>query len=99
MNKKSKDVFETVKQKVLKRQNNLSISGVWLGNGVNYHHIKPRSHGGLGIEENIVALTPLEHRELHDHQSITVNGKKYYTYDEFQTLIRNHMRRNYKNWG
>ena len=97
--KKAKDISVETKTKVLERQNFTSPSGVSLyGKEVEFHHVVPRSASGVGYEWNIVALTKQEHRELTDHQDITVNGKPYYTYKEFDTLCKNELKLNYYNW-
>lgn len=95
---KAKEISQETKQKVLERQNGLSISGVWLGRGVEFHHILHRSSQGCGEEFNIVGITPEEHRAYHDHQPIKVNGKVYYTWEEFDTLMKNHLKLRYNNW-
>lgn len=97
---KAKEISEATKKAVLERQNNRSISGVYLiGKPVEYHHVIYRSQGGIGVEWNVVAITSEEHRALHDGQSIKVNGKEYYTCEEFKTLIKNHLKLFYACWS
>lgn len=94
---KAKEISEETKQKVWDRQHGRSISGVAL-TSVEFHHVIPRPSSGVGYEWNIVALTPEEHRWVHDHQPILVNGAKRYTWDEFQILMKNHLKLNYPRW-
>ena len=54
---------------------------------------------GVGYEFNIVALTPQEHRNLHDKKKIKVYGRDRYTWQEFETLCRNHLILHYDNWS
>lgn len=97
---KSKEISETTKKAVLERQGNRSISNAYLSEGsASFHHFVPRSASGIGYEWNIVALTFDEHRAVHDHQPIKVNGKVRYTWEEFQTLMRNHLILRYRNWS
>jgi 5-methylcytosine-specific restriction endonuclease McrA len=75
MSKRSKacDIPLKVRQAVYKRDGGLSvISG---RPGVPNAHYIPRSLGGLGIEQNIVTLTPSEHHEYD-------NGKRREKYRE-----------------
>lgn len=95
---KAKEISQTTKEKVLKRQNGRSISGAALLTQVEFHHVRPRSDSGVGYEWNIVALTPAEHRQLHDKVNIRVNGRDRYTWQEFETLCRNHLKIRYPNW-
>ncbi|MBR2653985.1 MAG: HNH endonuclease [Lachnospiraceae bacterium] len=97
---KAIEVTEETKKKVLERQDYKSISGAGLNvRTVNYHHVIPRSSSGVGYEWNIVALTGEEHREYHDHAPITINGRQYYSWEEFDTLIQNHLKIKYPNWS
>lgn len=97
---KQQVISDITKAKVMERQRNRSISGVYLTPGnVNFHHFKSVGSGGVGYEWNVVALTPLEHRQLHDGADITVNGRKRYTNAEFKTLIRNHFILRYDGWS
>lgn len=101
MNKRTKalDISDTERKLVIERQNGKSISGLSLQvYGCEIHHFVSRGCEGVGYEFNLVALTPEEHRAVHDHQPVKLNGRVRYTYQEFQTLIRNHLIRNYVNW-
>ena len=95
---KAKEITPRTKDLVLKRQGNKSITGVSLYHGVNFHHYVPRSGSGVGYEWNIVALTPEEHREFHDHAPIKVNGFKHYTWQQLETLMHNHLIKHYDGW-
>lgn len=66
---------------------------------VEFHHVIPRSASGVGYEFNIVAITKDEHRWYHDHCNIQVNGKDRYTYLEFDTLMKNHLKKMYEGWS
>ena len=97
---KAKEITQETKEKVLKRQDYKSISGISLsGKQVEFHHFVSRGCSGVGYEWNIVAILPDEHRRLHDGCSIQVNGKDRYTNQEFKTLIRNHLILNYIGWS
>lgn len=97
---KAKEISLKTKENVLKRQSNKSISGASLyNNNVDFHHVVFRSSSGVGYEWNIVALTSDEHRALHDKNIIEVNGRVRYTWQEFNTLIRNHLKIKYPNWS
>mgnify|MGYP002626330784 CR=1 FL=1 len=90
---KAKEISKETKEKVLTRQHHRSISGVALTPyNVEFHHVIPRSASGIGYEWNIVAITHDEHRCYHDHADIMVNGRKRYTYLEFEILMKNHKR-------
>lgn len=93
-------ISENTKKAVLERQNNLSIFGQWLGNGVEFHHVCTSGLGekGVGYEWNVVALNPQEHRAITDHKPIVINGRVRYSYEEAITLIKNHLKINYPNW-
>ena len=96
----AKEISEATKQMVLDRQHYRSISGVALtAYNVEFHHVVPRSSGGVGAEFNIVAITHEEHRLYHDHCNIPVNGRDRYTYKEFETLMKNHLKLNYDGWS
>ena len=72
---KAKEISYETKCKVLDRQGNRSISGVFLSQyNTEFHHVIPRSASGIGYEWNIVAITSEEHRWYHDHANIRVNG-------------------------
>lgn len=95
-----KEISLETKMDVMARQGNRSISGVYLPSieSADFHHVVSRGQGGVGLAFNIVALTPMEHRLLHDHNDIPVNGRKRYTWMEFTILIKNHMKLNYYDW-
>lgn len=93
----AKEISNEVKESVMARQHRRSISGVAL-TSVEFHHFVHRSSSGIGYEWNIIALTPEEHRAVHDRKPIKVNGKVRYTPDEFDTLMRNHLILNYDGW-
>ena len=96
----SKEISDKTKTAVLIRQGYRSVSKAFLTKeSASFHHFIARSSSGVGYEWNIVALTFDEHRAVHDHQPIKVNGKVYYTWDEFQTIMRNHLVLRYKNWS
>ena len=97
---KAKEISYETKCKVLDRQGNRSISGVMLSpNNVEFHHVVYRSDSGIGYEWNIVALTRDEHRWVHDHQPIMVNGRVRYSWDEFNILMKNHLKKMYEGWS
>lgn len=97
---KAKEISQETKIKVLERQHNRSISGVALTPyNAEFHHYIYRSNSGIGMEWNIVGLTRDEHRWVHDHQPILVNGNKRFTWDEFQILMRNHLILHYEGWS
>lgn len=97
--KQAVEISEKTRQKVLERQGKRSVSGAGLyPYATEYHHVIPRSSSGVGYEWNIVALTSEEHRCYHDRQPIKVNGRVRFTWEEFDTLIRNHLKIAYVNW-
>jgi len=97
---KAKEISFETKQRVLDRQGNRSISGLYLADwNTDFHHVIYRSAEGIGAEWNIVALTKEEHRWVHDHQPIQVNGKQRYSWDEFNILMKNHLKLNYDGWS
>ena len=98
--KEAKQITTDTRRAVLERQNYKSISGRYLTEeSASFHHFVERSASGLGYEWNIVALTFEEHRAIHDHQPIKWGKRVLYTYDQFITLIRNHLILNYENWS
>lgn len=98
--KEAKSITPETRKAVLERQGNKSISGRYLSDGTaSFHHYVERSSSGVGYEWNIVALTFDEHRAIHDHQDIKMGKRILYTYDQFQTLIRNHLIINYEGWS
>lgn len=68
-------------------------------NNVEFHHVIYRSDSGIGYEWNIVALTRDEHRWVHDHQPIMVNGRVRYSWDEFNIIMKNHLKKMYEGWS
>lgn len=97
---KAKEISAETKREVLERQGYRSISGVALtASNTEFHHYVFRSRGGVGHEWNIVAVAAEEHRAIHDHQPIKVNGRERYTWAEFQTLIHNHLCLRYNGWS
>lgn len=96
---KAIEVTEETKKRVLDRQKYLSISGASLTvRSVEYHHVVPRSKSGVGYEWNIVAITSEEHRLYHDHLPIKIYGRERYTWEEFDTLMKNHLKSRYPKW-
>lgn len=96
----AKTITLETRKSVLDRQNHRSISGRYLTEDTaSFHHYVERSSGGVGYEWNIVALTFEEHRAIHDHQPIKIGKRVLYTYDQFITLIRNHLIINYEGWS
>lgn len=96
----AKTITLETRKSVLDRQNHRSISGRYLTEDTaSFHHFVERSSGGVGYEWNIVALTFEEHRAIHDHQPIKIGKRVLYTYDQFITLIRNHLIINYDGWS
>lgn len=97
---KAKEISEATRRKVYERQKGRSISGAFLHSGnIEYHHAIFRGNQGIGYEWNIVAITSEEHRALHDKQPIVVNGRIRYTWQEFDSLIKNHLKLNYSGWS
>lgn len=97
---KAKEISYETKVKVLDRQANRSITGVFLSpHNTDFHHVIYRSDSGIGYEWNIVALTRDEHRLVHDHQPIMVNGRVRYSWDEFNILMKNHLKKMYEGWS
>ena len=97
---KAKEISQETKKAVWDRQHGRSISGVALSpSNVEFHHVIYRSDSGIGLAYNIVALTRDEHRWVHDHQPILVNGRKRYTWDEFNILMKNHLKIRYPHWS
>lgn len=101
----AKSITPETRKAVLRRQGNRSISGAYLTEDTaSFHHFVPRSNaknggGGVGYEWNIIALTFDEHRAVHDHQDIKIGKRVRYTYEQFITLMRNHLIINYENWS
>lgn len=97
---KMKEISMATKNEVLDRQHNRSITGVYLTPyNVTFHHVIERGSGsGVGLAFNIVALTFDEHRAYHDKQPIIVNGRKRYTWMEFEILMKNYLKIHYPGW-
>ena len=96
----AKQITDQTKEMVLARQHNKSITGVLLTPyNVSFHHIVERSSSGVGYAFNVVAITFDEHRWFHDHADILVNGRKRYTYLEFEILMKNHLKIKYPGWS
>lgn len=96
---KAKEITQETKKAVLERQHYRSISGVALTErNVEFHHVIYRSASGVGLSFNIVGITPEEHRCLHDHCDIKVNGRKRYSWIEFEILCKNHLKLHYPFW-
>lgn len=96
----TKEISDKTKKAVLERQGYRSITNAYLNERTaSFHHYIHRSASGIGYEWNIVALTFDEHRAVHDHQPIKVNGRVRYTYEEMDTLMRNHLILHYRNWS
>lgn len=93
----TKQITEATRMAVLQRQNNRSITGVYLTES-HIHHYISRGQQGIGYEWNLVALTPDEHRQYHDGGWVYVNGGKRYSHDELTTLMRNHLLKCYEGW-
>lgn len=96
----AKEISQDTKRVVMERQHYRSISGVALSPyNVEFHHVIYRSGQGIGTEWNIVAITKDEHRRFHDKQPIQVNGRDRYTWEEFGTLMKNHLKLWYEGWS
>lgn len=94
-----KDITKETRESVRKRQENYSLTGVYL-NEAEFHHFVTRGSQGVGYEWNIVALTPLEHRQLHDGADITLpDGTKLFTNKAFKSFIRTHLKESYRGWS
>lgn len=100
MPNKQTEISNETRQEVYQRQKGFSPFGNWLGNSCDYHHVVNSGLGvkGVGYEWNIIALTREEHRSIHDHQPIKVNGLIKYTYEEAITIMKNHLKICYPNW-
>lgn len=95
---KMKEISFATKCQVLDRQGNRSLTGVYLSHPY-FHHVVERGNGsGVGLAFNIIALTFEEHRAVHDHQPIMVNGRQRYSWDEFQILMKNYLKIQYPKW-
>lgn len=94
-----KEISEQTKREVLERQGYRSPSGASLHGNAEFHHFIFRSSGGVGYGWNIIAVTPDEHRAIHDHKPIVVYGKERFSWNEFQTIMRNHLIIHYHGWS
>ena len=96
----AKEISQQTKQVVLERQHYRSISGVALTPyNADFHHVVFRSGQGVGAEFNVCAITKEEHSLFHDHKKIPVNGADRYSWEEFDTLMKNHLKLWYENWS
>lgn len=97
---KMKEISAKTKNEVLDRQHNRSITGVYLTPyNCEFHHVIQRGSGsGVGLAFNIIALTFDEHRAYHDKQNILVNGRKRYTWMEFEIIMKNYLKIQYPGW-
>jgi len=97
---KAKEISPQTKQEVLERQGYRSITGVYIPDiqHGSFHHVISRGCEGVGLAFNVVALTPEEHRWVHDESPIKVNGKNRYSAIEFEILMKNHLKLHYPNW-
>lgn len=84
---KACDISQQVKEKVWARDGERCIYCGKLTAMPNAHYI-PRSHGGLGIEENIVTLCANCHHNF-DHTDLRPFYKDY---------IRAYLKKRYPNW-
>lgn len=91
---KATDIPQSVKKKVFERDNGCCVI---CGNNYNImpnSHFVRRSHGGLGIEENIFTactnFTPLKCHERWDHYKCT---------EEEIERVRNHFKSHYPGWN
>ena len=96
----AKEISLDTKRLVMERQGYRSITGVALSeSSATFHHVIYRSGQGIGAEWNVVALSFDEHRRFHDKQDILVNGRERYTWQEFDTLMKNHLKLWYEGWS
>ena len=97
---KAKEISQATKKAVLERQGYRSITGVYIPdtNHGSFHHVIGRGEEGIGLEFNIVALTPLEHTWYHNNENIKVNGRNRYSYLELEILMKNHLKLHYPRW-
>lgn len=81
---KACDITQAVKKKVWERDEQKCIV-CWSRNAMPNAHFIPRSHGGLGVEQNIVTLCQDCHRAYdQSHQRPT-----------YQAYIRNYLKEKY----
>ena len=89
MNKRTKALMipKEVKEAVFKRD---EYSCVWCGSGAGepVAHFIPRSHGGLGVERNILTLCAACHRR-YDQTHHRKTMEKYF---------RGYLKRRYRGW-
>lgn len=90
---KATDISMAVKKKVFKRdEGKCVICGNMVNVMPNSHYIR-RSHGGLGIEENIfTACTNFTQNKCHERWD------NYKCTDEEIEKVKNHFRLHYPNW-
>ena len=79
-------ITQAVREAVYARDGHCIVCGSH--DGIPNAHFIPRSHGGLGIEENIVTLCPKCHFEFD-------NG---HYRKEYRTLIMNYLKSKYPEW-
>ena len=97
MNKRTKALSITwaTKKKVYERQHGMSLfSNKPISINECCCHYIPRSKGGLGIEENIVGMTPQEHM-IFDNNLI---GSHKEESDRMRIRARNHLMEHYEDW-
>lgn len=89
MSKRSRacDIKPKVKETVRQRDGGRCV--ICRSPGLPNAHYIPRSHGGLGVEQNIVTLCPACHMAYD-------NGAKR---KEYKELISRYLRSRYKNWN
>lgn len=90
------EISRLVKQKVWERQNGCSIiSGYPIDVSECCCHFVPRSKGGLGVEENIIGLTPTEHM-IFDNNHV---GAKKEVSIKWREIARKHLMKHYPDWN
>lgn len=97
---KAKQITMDTKKRVWERQGGKSVIS-------NYpitvemcccHYIGRGEDSGVGYEWNVVGLTPEEHQLLDQNKNLVRNGRVWYTNEQMQTIIRNHLIENYVGW-
>ena len=90
---KATDISMVVKKKVFKRdEGKCVICGNMVNVMPNSHYIR-RSHGGLGIEENVfTACTNFTENNCHERWD------RYKCTDDEIERVKNHFRSHYPNW-
>ena len=90
------EISHLVKQQVWERQNGCSIiSGYPIDVSECCCHFVPRSKGGLGVEENIIGLTPTEHM-IFDNNHV---GAKEEVSIKWREIARKHLMKHYPDWN